>query len=158
MRAHIFHCARRLHRSHARSYLVQLEGLPKQSHSFLPDLEHPLFAELCASARRAKHIHAPAIVVRIGRDAVAGAHRFLGRLVDGLADLDEVVEDGGVNRVGARGEVVAVGERLEDLRGQLEPGAVKRRDVAPMPVVPPLGYCLCASRRQYPPKLTCCGR
>jgi hypothetical protein len=50
MRAHIFHRACRLHRSHARSDLVQLESLPEQSHSFLPDLEHPLFAELRASA------------------------------------------------------------------------------------------------------------
>ena len=133
MRAHVLHCARCLHRSHARSDLVQFESFPKQSHSFLPDLEHPLFAELCASARRAKHIHAPAIVVRIGRDAVAGAHRFLGRLVDGLADLDNVVKDGGIDQARRGHGVVLVGQRGQYLRRELEPWPMEGRDVAPVP-------------------------
>jgi len=135
MRAHILDCARRLHRSHARSDLVQLESLPEQSHSFLPDLENPLFAEWRASARCAKHIHAPAIVVRICRDAVAGAHRVLRGFVDGLADLDDVVEDGGIDQARRGHGVVLVGQRRQYLGRQLEPWSMKRGDVAPVPVV-----------------------
>jgi len=135
MRAHILDRARRLHRSHARSDFVQLESLSQQSHSFLPDLEDPLFAQRRASARSAKHIHAPAIVVvRVRRDAVTGAHRVLGRLVDGLADLDDVVEDGGVDQARRGHGVVLVGQRGQDLGRQLEPWSMERGDVAPVPV------------------------
>jgi hypothetical protein len=134
MRAHILDCARRLHRSHARGDLVQLESLPEQSHSFLPDLENPLFAEWRASARCAKHIHAPAIVVRICRDAVAGAHRVLRGFVDGLADLDDVVEDGGIDQARRGHGVVLVGQRRQYLGRQLEPWSMERGDVAPVPV------------------------
>jgi hypothetical protein len=135
MRAYILDRAGRLHRSHARSHLIQLKSLPEQSHSFLPDLENPLFAERRASARRAKHIHAPAIVVvRVRRDAVAGAHRVLGRLVDGLADLDDVVEDGGIDQARRGHGVVLVGQRGQDLGRQLEPWSMERGDVAPVSV------------------------
>jgi hypothetical protein len=97
----------------------------------------------------AKHTVPPIETVAEGgrRQARRGAHSEVGRLIYRLADLDQVVEDGGVNRVWARGEIVAMGERLEDFGGKLEPGAVERRDVAPMPIVPLLGYMLSASRR-----------
>jgi hypothetical protein len=134
VRAHILDRARRLHRSHARGDLVQLESLPKQSHSFLPDLENPLFAERCASARCAKHIHAPAVVVRICRDAIAGAHRVLRGFVDGFADLDDVVEDGGIDQARRGHGVVLVGQRRQYLGRQLEPWSMERGDVAPVPV------------------------
>jgi hypothetical protein len=138
MRPHILHRTRRLHRSHARSDLIQLESLPKQPHSLLPDLEHPLFAQLRGStpARRAKkRIHAPAIiaVIHICRNAIAGAHRVLRRLVDGLTDLDDVVEDRGVDQAGGRHGVVLVGQRGQYLGRQLEPWSVERGDVAPVP-------------------------
>jgi hypothetical protein len=35
--------------------------------------------------------------------------------------------------VGARGEIVGVGERLKHLGRELQPGPVERRNVAPMP-------------------------
>jgi len=96
--AHILERARCRHRRHARSDLVQFESLRQQTYSFLPDLENPFSAKLCASsAWRAEHVVAPAIVGRIVRDAIAGAHRVLRSFVDGLANLDHVVEDGWVD-------------------------------------------------------------
>lgn len=83
--------------------------------------------------------HAIAGVQRIAQrgrgEAAGGAHGEVGGLVDSFTDLDEVVEDGGIDGLGARGEVVAVGEGLEDFGGELEPGPVEGRDVAPMSAV-----------------------
>lgn len=136
MPAHILKRTRRRHRRHTRRNLIQLKGLRQQPHSLLPDLKHPLFAQLRARAstsRRTEQIHAPAAIRRIVRNAVAGAHRVLRRLVDGFADLDDVVEHRRVDQAGRRHGVVLVGERGEDLGRELEPWAVERGDVAPVP-------------------------
>ena len=66
-------------------------------------------------------------------DARGGADREICGIVDEAADLDEIEEDGGVNGARSGGVVVDVGKGLEDLGRQLEPGAVKGRNVAPMP-------------------------
>lgn len=54
------------------------------------------------------------------------------RLVDKTSDLDEVKEDGRVNRPGPRGVVVGIRDDLENLGGQLEPWTMERRYVPPM--------------------------
>lgn len=60
-----------------------------------------------------------------GYDATRGADSEVGRIVDEPADLDEVVEDGGVDWAGAGGVVVDVDEGLEDLVGKLQPWPVE---------------------------------
>ena len=115
--------------------------------------------------RRRVAQHAVPIVEAVAeggrRQARRGAHRERRGLVDGLADLDEVIEDGGVNGVRARGQIIAVGERLEDFWRELQPGTMERRNVAPMPIGALLGHALLdkdsktASTR---PRLTCCDR
>jgi hypothetical protein len=136
MPAHILKRTRRRHRRHTRRNLIQLKRLRQQPHSLLPDLKDPLLAQLrsSSSARHAKQVHAPAAaaVGRIVRDAIAGAHRVLRRLVDGFADLDDVVEDGRVDQARGGHGVVLVGQRGEDLGRELEPWAVEGGDVAPV--------------------------
>jgi len=66
-------------------------------------------------------------------DPGGGADGKVGSIVDEAPDLDEIIEDSGVNRTRARGIIVDIREGLEDLRGELKPGAVEGRDVAPMP-------------------------
>lgn len=60
-----------------------------------------------------------------GYNATCGADSKVGRIVDESADLDEVVEDGGVDWAGAGGVVVDVDESLEDLVGKLQPWPVE---------------------------------
>ena len=134
MPSHILKRTRRRHRRHTRRNLIQLKSLRKQPHSLLPNLEHPLLAQLRASSpstRRTEQVHASA-VGRIVRDAIAGAHRVLRRLVDGFADLDDVVEHRRVDQARGGHGVVLVGERGEDLGRELEPWAVEGGDVAPV--------------------------
>lgn len=148
MPAHILKRTRRRHRRHTRRNLVELKSLRQQPHSLLPDLKYPLFAQLRASAssaRRAEQVHAPA-VGRIVRDAIAGAHRVLRRLVDGFADLDDVVEDGRVDQARGGHGVVLVGERGEDLGRELEPWAVEGGDVAPVSMRLQLAWFIAAFR------------
>jgi hypothetical protein len=73
-----------------------------------------------------------AVLVERG-DARSGLDAEVRGIVDEVADLDEVEEDGRVDGARSGGVVVAVGEVLEDLGRQLEPGAVEGRDEAPMP-------------------------
>lgn len=68
-------------------------------------------------------------------DATCGAHGEIGRIVNEPADLDQVVEDGGIDWAWAGGVVVDVDEGLEDLVGKLQPWPMKRRDVAPVSAV-----------------------
>ena len=165
----VFQRACALHGSYTGGNLVEMVCLAQLVRRQLAHAVFPLSTQLRGPAspvaypqRRRVPKHTVPIIEAVAeggrRQARRGAHSKVGGLVNRLADLDKVVEDGGVNGVRARGEVVAMSERLEDLRGKLEPGTVERRDVAPMPIVPLLGYCLSASRRQYPPKLTCCDR
>lgn len=65
-------------------------------------------------------------------DATCGANGEVSRIVDEAADLDQVVEDGGVYWAGAGGVVVDVDEGLEDLVGKLQPWPMERRDIAPV--------------------------
>ena len=76
--------------------------------------EYSLFAQLTPrTASRAKVVHAPAH--RIVGNAGGCAHRVLRGLVDALADLDDIVEDGRVDQARRGHRVVLVGERVEDL-------------------------------------------
>lgn len=68
-------------------------------------------------------------------DATCGADSEVGRIVDEPADLDQVIEDGGVDWAGARGVVVDIDEGLEDLVGKLQPWPVEGRDVTPVSAV-----------------------
>lgn len=70
-----------------------------------------------------------------GYNATCGTDSEVGRIVDESADLDQVVEDGGVDRAGAGGVVVYVDEGLEDLVGELQPRPVEGRDITPVSVV-----------------------
>lgn len=70
-----------------------------------------------------------------GYNATCGADSEVGRIVDESADLDQVIEDGGVDRAGAGGVVVDVDEGLEDLVGKLQPRPVEGRDITPVSVV-----------------------
>lgn len=75
-----------------------------------------------------------AAAVRVERgNARGGLDAEVRGIVNEAADLDEVEEDGRVDRARSGRVVVAVGEVLEDLGWQLEPGAVEGRDEAPMP-------------------------
>lgn len=90
-----------------------------------------------------------------------GAHSEVSRLVDRLTDLDEVIEDGGINGVWTRGEIIAMGERLEDFWRELQPGSMERRNVAPMPIEDLLGHVLLGKDSKTAdtrPRLTCCDR
>lgn len=113
--------------------------------------------------RTAQHaIAAIEAVAEGGRgQARGGAHSEIGRLVDRLADLDEVVKDGGINGVWTRGEIIAMGERLEDFWRELQPGSMERRNVAPMPIEDLLGHVLLGKDSKTAdagPRLTCCDR
>jgi hypothetical protein len=68
-----------------------------------------------------------------GGHSAGSAHGEVGRLVDKAPDLDEVKEDGRINGPRPRGVVVGIRNGLEDLGGQLEPWAMERRYVSPMP-------------------------
>jgi hypothetical protein len=166
---HIFQRRRRLHGSHTGRNLVQMVRLAQLRrcqfpHPVLPlpaQLRIPPITPISNPQRRRTPQHAIARIQRVAQrgrgEATRRTHGEVGGLVDGLADLDQVVEDGGVDGVRARGEVVAVCEGLEDLGGELQPGPVERRDIAPMPVVSGLEavYATGAPIRLPP---TCCGR
>jgi hypothetical protein len=49
-----------------------------------------------------------------GCDTRSGAHSKVCSLIDGFPDLDEVEENGRIDRVRAGSYVIAVGERFED--------------------------------------------
>lgn len=83
-----------------------------------------------------------------GYNATCGADSEIGRIVDESADLDEVVEDGGVDWAGAGGVVVDVDEGLEDLVGKLQPWPVEGRDVTPVSVVS-VDQQLCLAHREW---------
>ena len=70
-----------------------------------------------------------------GGHSAGSAHGEVRRLVDKASDLDEVKEDGRVNGPRPRGIVVGIRDSLEDLWGQLEPRAMKRGYVSPMPAI-----------------------
>lgn len=67
-----------------------------------------------------------------GHDAAGGAHGEVGSIVDEPADLDQVVEDGGVDGSRARGVVVDVDKGLQYLMGKLQPWSVEGGYVAPV--------------------------
>ena len=69
-----------------------------------------------------------------GGHAGGSAHGEIRCLVDEPSDLDQVEEDGRVDGPRPRGVVVRIRDGLENLGGQLEPLAMKGRDVSPMPV------------------------
>lgn len=66
-------------------------------------------------------------------NAACSANGQIGGIIDESADLDQVVEDGGVDRSRSRCAVVDVDEGLQDLVRKLQPGSVKGRYVAPVP-------------------------
>lgn len=68
-------------------------------------------------------------------DATCGADSEVGRIVNESANLDQVVEDGGVDWAGTGGVVVDVDEGLEDLVGKLQPWPVEGRNVTPVSAV-----------------------
>lgn len=68
-----------------------------------------------------------------GHITTRSANSKVGGFIDEAADLEEVVEYGGVNLSGKGGVEVDVCETLEDLVGKLEPWTMKRRDIPPMP-------------------------
>lgn len=64
--------------------------------------------------------------------ATCGANGEVSRIIDEAADLDQIIEDGGVDWAGAGGVVVDVDEGLEDLVGKLQPWPMERGDIAPV--------------------------
>lgn len=158
-----------LHSSHTRGDLVEVVGLAQLARGQLAHAVLALATELARGAAAIANAqgggtpqHAVAgmeAAVEGGRgEARGGAHGEIRGLVDGLADLDEVVEDGGVNGPGPRGQEVAVGQALEHLGGQLQPGSVERRDVAPVPNPRMSVACSPCRGSQSCLKLTCCDR
>lgn len=151
---HVLERAGALHRRHARRNLVEPVRRRQLARR---QLAHPVLAlpAQCAPAaaapiapiahaqrrRRAQQPAAAAAAAVAAQRAVQGGARQAARrahgqrrgLVDVAADLEQVVEDGGVNGPWARGQVVCVRQRLEHLGRQLQPRPVERRDVAPVP-------------------------
>lgn len=102
-------------------------------------LVFPFGAQLglvCATQAQTQGIRMMRIVQALERhQTTGGANREIGGVVDQSADLEQIVEDGGIDGAGEWGVVVDVGEGFEDLGGELEPWSMERRDVAPMPVL-----------------------
>lgn len=67
--------------------------------------------------------------------ATGSADGEIGRVIDQLADFQQIVEYGWVNRTGERSVVINVGEGLEDFGRKLKPRAMKGRYVAPMSII-----------------------
>ena len=92
-----------------------------------------------------------------GGHAAGSAHGEIRRVVDEPSDLDQVEEDGRVDGPRPRGVVVRIRDDLENLGGQVEPLALKGRDVPPMPV-PLVSVADTRERSQGMGKRVCNGR
>jgi hypothetical protein len=139
MVGHVVEGAGALHGGDTGGNLVDMIGVAQLGRG---ELAHAVLA----LAAQLGNVGVVAMVVGVGVvevvERVAGVHAALGAdgqaagLVDGLADGDEVEEDGGVDGTGARREPVCRGQRLEHLGRQLQPRPMEGRDVAPVPGEP----------------------